>query len=328
MNFKNKILPAIAVLGLSVAVIVAILGERKTPPAQPVAQPAQAPFTSYIGGAGLVEASSNNVNIGTGLAGIVQTVFVKVGQTVATGTPLFQTDDRELQAELLLKQANLTKSRAAVDEAKAVLVDTSSQYALVRDVTGNERAVSLDDVQKRRNAELLAKAKLESAKAAVIASEADVKSTLSNIDRLTVRAPIDGQVMQVNIRPGEFAQAGVLTTPLMMMGNLDLLYVRVNIDENDAWRFKPQTAAVASMRGNRDLKTPLAFVRVEPYVTPKQSLTGSSTERVDTRVLQVLYSFKQSDLPAYVGQQMDVFIETPEVPTQAQAPSEANGERK
>jgi len=328
MNFKNKILPAIAVLGLSVAVIVAILGERKTPPAQPVAQPAQAPFKSYIGGAGLVEASSNNVNIGTGLAGIVKTVFVKVGQTVATGTPLFQIDDRELQAELLLKQANLTKSRAAVDEAKAVLVDTSSQYALVRDVTGNERAVSLDDVQKRRNAELLAKAKLESAKAAVIASEADVKSTLSNIDRLTVRAPIDGQVMQVNIRPGEFAQAGVLTTPLMMMGNLDLLYVRVNIDENDAWRFKPQTAAVASMRGNRDLKTPLAFVRVEPYVTPKQSLTGSSTERVDTRVLQVLYSFKQSDLPAYVGQQMDVFIETPEVPTQAQAPSEANGERK
>jgi multidrug efflux pump subunit AcrA (membrane-fusion protein) len=328
MNFKNKILPAVAILGLAIAVIVAIQGERKTPPAQPVAQPAQAPFKSYIGGAGLVEASSNNINIGTGLAGIVKTIFVKVGQTVAAGTPLFEIDDRERQAELQLKEANLAKARAAVVEAKATLEDASSQYALVRDVVGNERAVSLDDVQKRRNAELLAKAKLESARAAVTASHADIRSTQSNLDRLIVRAPINGQIMQVNIRPGEFAQAGVLTTPLIMMGNLDLLYVRVNIDENDAWRFTPQTSAVASMRGNREMKTGLTFVRVEPYVTPKQSLTGASTERVDTRVLQVLYSFKQSALPAYVGQQMDVFIETPEIPTIVQPAVAGNGERK
>jgi len=328
MNFKNKILPAIAVLGLSVAIIVAVLGERKAPPAQPVAQPAQAPFKSYIGGAGLVEASSNNINIGTGLAGIVKTLFVKVGQTVTAGTPLFDIDDRELKAELQLKEANLAKSRTAVEEAKATLEDASSQYALVRDVVGIERAVSLDDVQKRRNAELLAKAKLESARAAVTASHADIRATQSNLDRLIVRAPIDGQIMQVNIRPGEFAQAGVLTTPLIMMGNLDLLYVRVNIDENDAWRFTPQTDAVASMRGNRDMKTALSFVRVEPYVTPKQSLTGASTERVDTRVLQVLYSFRQSALPAYVGQQMDVFIETPEIPASVQVTAASNGERK
>jgi multidrug efflux pump subunit AcrA (membrane-fusion protein) len=328
MNFKNKILPAIAVLGLSVAIIVAVLGERKAPPAQPVAQPAQAPFKSYIGGAGLVEASSNNINIGTGLAGIVKTLFVKVGQTVTAGTPLFDIDDRELKAELQLKEANLAKSRTAVEEAKATLEDASSQYALVRDVVGIERAVSLDDVQKRRNAELLAKAKLEGARAAVTASHADIRATQSNLDRLIVRAPIDGQIMQVNIRPGEFAQAGVLTTPLIMMGNLDLLYVRVNIDENDAWRFTPQTDAVASMRGNRDMKTALSFVRVEPYVTPKQSLTGASTERVDTRVLQVLYSFRQSALPAYVGQQMDVFIETPEIPASVQVTAASNGERK
>ncbi|RTL41049.1 MAG: HlyD family efflux transporter periplasmic adaptor subunit, partial [Rhodocyclaceae bacterium] len=187
------------------------------------------------------------------------------------------------------------------------------------------RAVSLDDVQKRRNAELLAKARLESAHAAVTAAEADVKSTQIEIERLTVRAPIDGEIMQVNIRPGEFAQAGVLTTPLIKMGNLDQLYVRVNIDENDAWRFKPQTAAAASLRGNRELKTPLSFVRVEPYVTPKQSLTGASTERVDTRVLQVLYSFPRNALPAFVGQQMDVFIETPEIAPVAPAATQSGG---
>jgi HlyD family secretion protein len=150
----------------------------------------------------------------------------------------------------------------------------------------------------------------------VIAAEAELKATQTSLERLTVGAPVDGEILQVNVRPGEFAQTGVLSTPLIRLGNLDRLHLRVDIDENDAWRFKPETRAVAFLRGNRDLKTDLTFVRVEPYVTPKTSLTGSSTERVDTRVLQVIYSFDPPALPAFVGQQMDIFIETPEAPVQ------------
>lgn len=310
MNMKNKVLPVVAAVGLLIAAGVAVQSGQKRPPAQPVTQPARAPFSSYIGGAGIVEASSNNISIGTSLPGLVKTVWVKVGDRLNAGDPLFQIDDRELQAELLMKLANRAKAQAAVEEAKASLEDAHSQYALVRGATDG-RAVSIDDVQKRRNAELLAQAKLESAKAAVAAADADSKSTRTSLERLTVRAPISAEVMQVNVRPGEYAPTGALTTPLILLGNLDTLYVRVDIDENDAWRFKPETLAVASMRGNRELKAELAFVRVEPFVTPKRSLTGSSTERVDTRVLQVIYSFPRRALPAYVGQQMDVFIETP-----------------
>ena len=71
---------------------------------------------------------------------------------------------------------------------------------------------------------------------------------------------------------------------------------------------------MAYVRGNRDLRAEAVFVRVEPYVKPKTSLTGSSTEKVDTRVLQVIFSFDRNILPVYVGQQMDVFVETPENP--------------
>jgi hypothetical protein len=53
----------------------------------------------------------------------------------------------------------------------------------------------------------------------------------------------------------------------------------------------------------------LQFERVEPYVIPKKSLTGDNTERVDTRVLQVIYAVNVSEMPLYVGQQVDVFIE-------------------
>jgi hypothetical protein len=87
--------------------------------------------------------------------------------------------------------------------------------------------------------------------------------------------------------------------------------VRVDIDQNDAWRFRSGEPAMAFVRGNPELRTPLQFERVEPYVIPKISLTGQSSERVDTRVLQIIYSFDQSGLPVYVGQQMDVFIQAP-----------------
>ena len=102
----------------------------------------------------------------------------------------------------------------------------------------------------------------------------------------------------------------MLATPLMVLGDTQTLHVRVDVDENDAWRIRPDSRAHASLRGNADLKTDLTFVRIEPYVVPKRSLTGDATERVDTRVLQVLYSFKRGALPAYVGQQMDVFIDS------------------
>jgi hypothetical protein len=44
-------------------------------------------------------------------------------------------------------------------------------------------------------------------------------------------------------------------------------------------------------------------------VIPTRSLTGDNTERVDTRVLQVIYEFRERNVPVFVGQQMDVFLE-------------------
>jgi HlyD family secretion protein len=116
-------------------------------------------------------------------------------------------------------------------------------------------------------------------------------------------------VLQVNVRAGEFAPSGVLNPPLILFGKLDRMHLRVDVDENDAWRFRKDVAAMAFVRGNRELKTDLMVERVEPYVVPKRSLTGDSTERVDTRVMQAVYSFPRGALPVYVGQQMDVFIE-------------------
>jgi len=128
----------------------------------------------------------------------------------------------------------------------------------------------------------------------------------SDLDKTVVKAPMDGAILKVNVRLGEYAQAGVLSDPLMTMGSVDPLHVRVDIDETETWRIRPGHAALAGLRGNPEISVPLNFVRFEAYVLAKRSLTGDTTERVDTRVLQAIYEFA-----AFVGQQVDVFIAAP-----------------
>jgi len=309
MHIKNKILPALAILGLATAMVVAKVTHTEPPKPVPLAQPAQAPFTYYIGGGGVVESSSRNIDIGTAIAGIVKDVPVTIGDQVKAGDPLFVIDERAQKATVQEKEASLTKAKASLEEAKAAWKNYACQYDLVKNVA-DRRAVSRDDVEQRRNQELLYRSKIETAKSDVAVAEADLTAAKTDLARLTVRAPVDGEVLQVNIRTGEYAATGALDTPLMRFGATKTLHVRVDIDENDAWRFTPGTKAIAFIRGNRDLKTPLTFVRTEPYVVPKSQLTNSTTERVDTRVLQVIFSFPRAALPAYVGQQLDVFIET------------------
>lgn len=310
LRLPKYMLPFVAAGGFAFAVYSVVVGAKQTPVSQHVAEPARAPFKSYIAGAGIIEAKSENINIGTPVAGIVAKIYVRQGGRVKAGDPLFLIDDRDARADLEVKRTALAQARAAVAEAGAALKDVKTQLGLAESVT-DKRAISVDDLEHRRNAVLIAQARVDSSRAAVEAADAAVKAVETNLARLTVRAPVDGEILQMNIHPGEFAQAGAIATPLMMLGNLDDLHIRVDIDENDAWRFRKDSQAVASLRGNSDLKTRISFVRIEPYVVPKKSLTGDSTERVDTRVMQAIYSFDRKALPAYVGQQMDVFIEAP-----------------
>jgi HlyD family secretion protein len=307
LKFK-LLLPLLAIAGFLFASYTVVSGSKPTPVAPAVAEPASAPFKSFIAGAGIVEAKSQNISIGTPLPGIVTSVAVKVGDQVKAGDPLFYLDDRDNRAELAVKQADLGKAVADVKVALASVNDTKTLLNLAEAVT-DRRAISTEELLKRRNALLTANANLDSAKAQLAQTRTGIANTQTTLDRLVVRASVDSEVLQVNIRPGEFAQAGALNTPLLVLGNLDQFHVRVDIDENDAWRFDKNSKAVAYLRGNRSFKVDLVLAYVEPYVIPKKSLTGDSTERVDTRVLQALYSFDRNQIPVYVGQQMDVFIE-------------------
>jgi hypothetical protein len=64
-------------------------------------------------------------------------------------------------------------------------------------------------------------------------------------------------------------------------------------------------------RGSVIREFPLRLLRVEPYAQGKRDLSGANTERVDTRVIEVVLEIVAApDLPLYPGQAVDVFIDT------------------
>jgi HlyD family secretion protein len=359
------ILPLIAAVGVFFAVYTVLAQSKPQPQAKPVAEPASSPYQSQVPGAGLVEPSTEFISIGTNVPGIVAKVFVKAGDKVKAGDPLFLIDDRTLKAELAsreaaiaIAQANLDKLRAMprqeeippaeakLRETQSQLEDLSAQLAMWEQAGSTQGAVSAEQLSQKRFAVQTAQTRVAQARseldllkagawrpdiavaeANLATAKADAERTRTELERLTVRAPVNAEILKVNIRAGEYASAspqgggaaggGSGTSgsdnALMIIGDTDTLHIRVDIDENDAWRVSEGAKGTAYIRGNSKLHTPIRFVRFEPYVIPKKSLTGASGERVDTRVLQVICAFKRSDLgaPVYVGQQMDVFLEGP-----------------
>lgn len=406
-SFKllGRIILPVAALG-AIIFAVSTISPKDNPTSTLPATPATAPDTggAIVAALGVVEPSSEIIGVATEISGVVREVFVKPGDLVAAGAPLFRLDGRALSASLEAQIANaeqaransaasasripslqanaataaagiaqaqaalqtaqgqveqaqgrLSNNRAAAEVARLAYADAGARYALFQNIS-DPRAISTDERDRARFAMERAKASydqalasVQEARGGVAVAQGGVSDALSRIasarsttqsaqasiaegretvkaaqagsaqagaqarvvatdlQRLVVRAPIAGQVLRLNVRLGEFASAGPLADPLVAMGAVDPLHVRVQIDEEDAARISVGAPAQASLRGDAKTRIPLTFVRFEPQAIPKTNLNGGG-ERVDTRVVEAIYAFNRGELTAFVGQQMDVFV--------------------
>jgi multidrug efflux pump subunit AcrA (membrane-fusion protein) len=273
--------------------------------AQPAGQPAAAGAEtgSVVAALGVVEPSTEAIAVAAELPGVVREVLVKPGQDVAKGAPLFRLDARAVEARL-------GAARAALRVAQIDAQDSASRARLFTTVS-DARAISADETDRARFA-------ADRSRATVSLRAAEVRELETELARLTVRAPLAGQILRVNVRPGEFANAGPSADPLIALGDVTPLHVRVQIDEEDVSRVPAGAKAEGALRGDNAKRVALTFVRFEPQATPKRNLNGGA-ERIDTRVIEAIYAFDPQALPAFVGQQMDVFVEAAAVARAAPA---------
>ena len=297
-----------AIAGAAASVRLVLTSRKTIPAAVPLSEPPRAPFRKSIGGRGLVESVNENVRIAAAVPGLVAKVNVKVGDTVKAGDVLAEQDTRDAAALVASQQAEFSALRKQLDEAGVGLADKRDQWARMEKLIATKVA-SEDEKQRKLFAAQSAEAQFASMSARIASAEAQLHRAKVQLDLLTIRAPRDGLILQVNTRAGEYA-APTSVEPILILGQTEELQLRADIDEDNASRVRSGMAAKAYIKGRRDIEVPLRFVRIEPYIVPKKSLTGESSERVDTRVLQIIYRFdRPTGASIYVGQQMDVFID-------------------
>ena len=259
----------------------------------PVFKPVSNPYESAIYANGMIESdqsSGANINIFPEVSGPITQVLVHEGQPVSAGTPLFTIDDSVQRANTELAEANLKAARDQYDKRRA-------SYDI------DPKSISKDV--------------LDTAEDAVIQAAAALKAANALLQYYSVKAPVDGVVLAVNAAVGSYVSSqGAYDTytelfdPLVVMsGPQDYLDVRCYIDEILVSRLPSKWHIQAQMQiMGTDIKVPLEFVRVQPYVSPKIELSNQSQEQVDLRVLPVIFRFEKKDAPVYPGQMVDVFI--------------------
>ncbi|HLP83062.1 MAG TPA: HlyD family efflux transporter periplasmic adaptor subunit [Phycisphaerales bacterium] len=343
IKFGIPIFAALA-LGFGLATTVILKPEEQL--TQAVNPPAHSTLAAdTIAGLGELQTPGEQIAISAALPGVVKEVFITTGGVVRAGDSLFTLDDRELAAQLASAQRALDAAKARLERLRAGTRDedlppararvASAQVMVDRNADFLERAraliasgaLSREEFATRDFALRLAKSDLAEAQAQlarleagpwmpdlqvaqseVNQAQAEVERIGVELQRLVVRAPLDATVLRCDVRVGEFIQPGDATRPPVLLGAAGPLQLRVQVDEEDASRVTPGAKAEAFVRGRERIRLDLEFVRIEPRVVPKTSLTGSTTERVDTRVLFVVYQVVGTPERVYPGQKLDVFI--------------------
>jgi HlyD family secretion protein len=221
-----------------------------------------------------------------------EAAFKTAQDTLQKDQAAYQMDPRSVSKDALDSAVNAAKVANANLEVARKQYDLTKAGAWVYDIQNQER---------QKNA-------LEQAHAA----------SRALLGKYTLRAPRDGVVLSINTIAGNYAspqgsydaytQGAV---PVITLGSSPgTLNVRCYVDEILVPRLPSGSRMIAQMsiRGS-NIKIPLQFVRVQPFVSPKIELSDQRQERVDVRVLPVIFKIaKPANVNLYPGELVDVYI--------------------
>ncbi|MBD1413734.1 biotin/lipoyl-binding protein [Burkholderia contaminans] len=346
---KHRLVFVAAVLGFLASLVAAWVYSRQEPPQPPVFKPAANPYARGVYANGIVESeqpAGANVNVYPDVTGAVTRILVHDGDPVKAGDALLTIDDSVQRATAaLLDELKAQPRREVLDVASAQTTAAQASLKLAQDQYDKQRhaydidpkAVSRDALDTAANAVRVAAANLDvvmrqyrltkagawrydvrnqEAQAVALRRAADAAAAL--LARYTLRAPADGTVLAMNAAVGSYLTSqGLYDTytqgnaPVAVLGTpVDRLQVRCYIDEILIHQLPDLHALKAHMfvRGT-SVEADLQFVRVQPYVTPKIELSDQRTERVDVRVLPVIFRIVPNKaVRLFPGQIVDVYV--------------------
>lgn len=329
ISISRQILPALAIIAIIISALLIYNSQPDTQSATPEIAPPRAGNAmgdAIVAGSGVVEPSSELITLGTHVPGVIDEVMVKAGDIVTKGQPLFTLDMRDINSQIEQERARINRLNSTINAAKTRL-NTAKKQAALYDNVDDRRAYSQKELITIEGQAADAEAALSVAAAELQEAKAALNSALTMRERYRMDAPISGEILQVEARPGQFAATMAQSNnapALIIMGQTNPLHVRVDIDESEIERVDMGKAATIMARGNATRRYRARFVRMEPLVIPKKSLTNAANERVDVRVMQLIFAVEGTDNNLVVGQQVDAFLPAKKTVAQ-QRNSQQNG---
>jgi len=305
---KVKPLFLIAILGILFGLFSVYIYNQKIVSQAPVAINYN-PYEQGIYASGIVESlqdSGSNVNMYPDVTGKVTQVYVKAGQTIKKGDPLLAIDN-SIQLEIVAKDL------AQVQYANTNEINLEKQLEKIR------KSYLLDSKSVSINALDTAIYAVKMAEENIAAAKAQYLSDVALLDKYVMRSSIDGVVLSISSSVGDYISPlgsydpyTQSTEPTVQMGVISpYMQVRAYVDEILVPNLPDPSKLEATMfiRGLNNKAIPLAFIAIKPYVIPNIELSDERNERVDVRVLPIIFKFKKPDnMSIYPGQLVDVYL--------------------
>lgn len=241
---------------------------QNLPPEVPFAKVKRETLVSTLTTNGKVE-PIEWITVRAGIAGVVDRVYVDEGGHVSRGTLLADLSVWQAQADLAAAQARAAQARAelatvlqggtsaqlaeienALERARfekrtaeqdlAILERLERKQAATRSEVERARdrvrqaAIDIDALERKR-ASLVGKTDRTVAEARIREAEAAAAQARRRIEQSAIRAPIDGVVYGLNVRPGSYLNPG---DAVASVGRLERIRVRVYVDEPEVGRVK------------------------------------------------------------------------------------------
>jgi HlyD family secretion protein len=290
----------------------------------------------YVSGNGIIEPADRETKVAGQAAGRIAVVDVKEGDVVEAGTALVELEgtpektaldaaeaDVEVQTAMLLRTAQGMRKEdveALIDEAGAAKAraEMSSEVLARTERLASSGAVAGEELDRARRQ---AEADQRSYKAAdarrlsgvnggrredVVVAQAQVRAALARrdearaaLERLTVRAPIAGTLLQVKCRAGEYynpaAANAASSESLVVMGDMRAVRTRIDVDERDVARIQPGAHGYVTLSAFPGRRFSGRVVEIGARMGRKNVRTDDPVERLDVKILEVVMEMDVPD---------------------------------
>lgn len=219
--------------------------------------------------------AKDQVDVGAQVSGQIIKLYVKVGDKVKQGDLIAQIDKDKQQNDLDITKAKLESIKASLESKKVAFDIASKQYQREQKLYA-QKATSLESLETLKNNYYTLKADVADLNAQVIQLEISLKNAQKDLGYTTIRAPIDGYIINVAVDEGQTVNANQSTPTIVKIANLDEMEVRMEIAEADINKIKIGTEVNFAVLSDPDKKYQALISSIDPADTEVSDSSSSS----------------------------------------------------